>query len=72
MQITASTLSLTVAEVSTSSAFLSGHFGFQIEGADPDGNYASLSRADAGLKIIFRVKAAKFCPQVIATNARRD
>ncbi|HEX8464103.1 MAG TPA: VOC family protein [Abditibacterium sp.] len=63
MQISAATVSLTVADVSTSSAFLSSHFGFQIEGADPDGNYASLSREDVGMKIIFLRRGCEVLPE---------
>lgn len=62
MQISAFTLSLTVADVAASSAFLSDHFGFEIENSDPDGNYAALGRADAGAKIIFVRRGCEVLP----------
>lgn len=51
MKITASAVSLNVEDVAASSAFLTGHFGFQEQMA-ADG-FASLSREDAGLNVIF-------------------
>ena len=51
MQITASTVSLTVDDVAASSAFLRDHFGFE-ERTAADG-FASLSRPDAGLGVVF-------------------
>lgn len=51
MQITASAVSLNVEDVPASSAFLREHFGFQEEMA-ADG-FASLSRADAGMNVVF-------------------
>lgn len=51
MQITASAVSCNVADVPASSAFLTRHFGFAEEMA-ADG-FASLSRPDAGMNVIF-------------------
>jgi uncharacterized glyoxalase superfamily protein PhnB len=51
MQITASAVSLNVADVPASAAFLTDHFGFRPEMA-ADG-FASLARADAGMNVVF-------------------
>ena len=51
MQITASAVSLNVEDVPASSAFLTEHFGFRQEMA-ADG-FASLTRDDAGMNVIF-------------------
>ena len=51
MKITASAVSLNVEDVAASSAFLTTHFGFQEQMA-ADG-FASLTRNDAGLHVIF-------------------
>lgn len=51
MKITSSAVSLNVADVGASSAFLADHFGFQEQMA-ADG-FSSLSREDAGLSVIF-------------------
>ncbi|HEY0816971.1 MAG TPA: VOC family protein [Pseudonocardia sp.] len=51
MRITSSTLSLNVEDVAGSSAFLADHFGFREEAA-ADG-FASLTRDDAGLNVVF-------------------
>jgi len=51
MQITASAVSLNVEDVAASSAFLAEHFGFQEQMA-ADG-FASLTRQDAGLHVVF-------------------
>lgn len=51
MQITASAVSLNVADVPASAAFLTNHFGFRPEMA-ADG-FASLARADAGMNVVF-------------------
>ena len=51
MRITASAISLTVDDVPASSRFLTDHFGFRQEMA-ADG-FASLTRDDAGLNVIF-------------------
>ena len=51
MQITASTVSLNVEDVVASSNFLTEHFGF-VEQMAADG-FASLSRDDAGLNVVF-------------------
>jgi uncharacterized glyoxalase superfamily protein PhnB len=51
VQITASALSLTVDDVPASSEFLINHFGFhEVMAAD---GFASLTRDDAGLNVIF-------------------
>ncbi len=51
MHITASAVSLTVADVEASADFLVRHFGFQQEMAAP--GFASLSRPDAGMNIAY-------------------
>ncbi|GAB3243480.1 VOC family protein [Kineococcus gypseus] len=51
MHITASAVSLNVEDVEASSTFLSTHFGFHQDAAAP--GYASLSRPDAGLNVIY-------------------
>ena len=51
MKITSSAISLNVADVAASSAFLVGHFGFHEQMA-ADG-FSSLSRADAGMNVVF-------------------
>ena len=51
MQITASAVSLNVDDVPASSAFLVEHFGFS-EDMAADG-FASLSRPDAGMSVVF-------------------
>ncbi|MER5783419.1 VOC family protein [Streptomyces mobaraensis] len=51
MPITASAVSLNVDDVEASSAFLTGHFGFR-EDMSADG-FASLSREDAGMNVIY-------------------
>lgn len=62
MQITASTVSLTVNDVAASSAFLSHHFGFQESAADEHGNYASLGREDVGMQVIFLRRGVAVLP----------
>ena len=51
MQITASAVSLNVADVEASADFLATHFGFEREMAAP--GFASLSRPDAGMNIAY-------------------
>jgi uncharacterized glyoxalase superfamily protein PhnB len=51
VHITGSAVSLTVEDVAASSAFLRDHFGFQ-EDMAADG-FASLSRPDAGMNVVF-------------------
>ncbi|MEW1654041.1 VOC family protein [Streptomyces sp. NPDC093707] len=51
MKVTSSAVSLNVEDVPASSAFLSEHFGFREEMA-ADG-FASLSRDDAGMNVVF-------------------
>jgi uncharacterized glyoxalase superfamily protein PhnB len=51
MRITASAIALNVEDVPASSAFLTEHFGFRTEMA-ADG-FASLTRDDAGMNVIF-------------------
>ncbi|GAA4931861.1 putative glyoxalase superfamily protein PhnB [Actinomycetospora succinea] len=51
MKITASAVSLTVADPAASAAFLVDHFGFeQVVAAD---GFASLAREDAGMSVVF-------------------
>lgn len=52
MQITASALSLNVADVSASASFMKDHFGFVEDMAD-DAGFVSLSRPDAGFNLIY-------------------
>ncbi|HCF30589.1 MAG TPA: glyoxalase [Cyanobacteria bacterium UBA11049] len=51
MQITASTISLNVDDVTASATFVKQHFGFSEEMSD-DG-FVSLSRQDAGFNLVF-------------------
>ena len=51
MKITASAVSLNVEDVPASAAFLTDHFGFE-EQMSADG-FASLTREDAGMNVIF-------------------
>lgn len=51
MKITSSAVSLNVDDVAASSAFLTRHFGFQ-EAMAADG-FASLTRDDAGMHVVF-------------------
>jgi uncharacterized glyoxalase superfamily protein PhnB len=51
MRITASAVSLNVEDVDASAAFLSEHFGFHTEMAQP--GFVSLGREDAGFNVIF-------------------
>jgi predicted enzyme related to lactoylglutathione lyase len=51
VNITASAVSLNVEDVTTSGAFLTGHFGFREEMA-ADG-FVSLTREDAGMNVVF-------------------
>lgn len=51
MNITATALSLNVDDVDASSDFLQRHFGFEV--AMSDEGFASLTRPDAGMNVIF-------------------
>lgn len=53
MNITRSTVSLTVDDVAASSNFLAQHFSFHTHAADEHNNYASLGRDDVDMEIIF-------------------
>jgi uncharacterized glyoxalase superfamily protein PhnB len=62
VKITASAISLNVADVAASAAFLKDHFGFRDDMA-ADG-FVSLSREDAGFNLIFlRTGLATFKPE---------
>ncbi len=62
MRITASAISLNVADVTASAEFVTAHFGFTQDMA-ADG-FVSLSRADAGFNLIFlRTGLATFKPE---------
>ena len=63
MKITASTVSLAVADVAASSAFLVNHFGFEQNMADEHGNFASLGREDAGMTVIFLRLGCEVLPE---------
>lgn len=68
MQITASAISLNVADPLASARFLSEHLGFTEQMA-ADG-FVSLTRADAGMNVIFlRTGLASFKPARIAGGA---
>lgn len=60
MKITSSAVSLNVDDVRASSTFLSEHFGFREEMA-ADG-FASLSRADSGMNVIFLRRGLRSLP----------
>ncbi len=60
MQITASAVSLNVEDVAASSAFLSRHFGFQVEMAAA--GFASLTRQDAGMNVVFLQRGLETLP----------
>ncbi len=60
MQITASAVSLNVADVPASAAFLISHFGFRQEMA-ADG-FASLAREDAGMNVVFLRRGLPLLP----------
>lgn len=62
MNITQSTVSLTVNDVAASSTFLSQHFGFHRQAADEHNNYASLGREDVGMEIIFLRRGVEVLP----------
>ncbi|MFJ8510430.1 VOC family protein [Streptomyces avermitilis] len=59
MQITASTVSLTVADVATSQAFLTAHLGYTVQAA-ADG-FASLTRPDA-VDIVLLARGTQVLP----------
>lgn len=61
MQITSSAVSLNVEDVAASSAFLVRHFGFREEMA-ADG-FASLTREDAGMNVIFLRRGLRSLPE---------
>lgn len=63
MRITASTVSLTVDDVAASRTFLIKHFGFHENMTDSSGNFASLSRKDAGMTVIFLRRGVKVLPE---------
>jgi uncharacterized glyoxalase superfamily protein PhnB len=60
VQITASAVSLNVADVLASAAFLTSHFGFRQEMA-ADG-FASLARDDAGMHVVFLRRGLALLP----------
>lgn len=51
MQITGTAVSLNVADVEGSTGFLVDHFGFQVAMSAP--GFASLTRPDAGMNVVF-------------------
>jgi uncharacterized glyoxalase superfamily protein PhnB len=61
VQITASAVSLNVADVPASTAFLTGYFGFRQEMA-ADG-FASLAREDAGMNVVFLRRGLALLPE---------
>lgn len=63
MKITATAVSLTVNDVAASAQFLANHFGFSQEAADDDGNFASLGRAAAEIKVIFLRRGNPYLPE---------
>jgi catechol 2,3-dioxygenase-like lactoylglutathione lyase family enzyme len=60
VQITASAVSLNVADVPASAAFLASHFGFRQEMA-ADG-FASLARDDVGMHVVFLRRGLEMLP----------
>ena len=60
MQITASAVSLNVADLPVSAAFLISHFGFRQEMA-ADG-FVSLAREDAGMNVVFLRRGLPLLP----------
>ena len=60
MQITASAVSLNVADLPASAAFLISHFGFRQEMA-ADG-FVSLAREDAGMNVVFLRRGLPLLP----------
>jgi len=60
MKITASAVSLNVDDVAASVRFLTTHFGFTVE-MSADG-FASLSRADAGMNVVFLRRGLETLP----------
>jgi predicted enzyme related to lactoylglutathione lyase len=67
MHITASAISLNVADVEGSAAFVTRHFGFK-EDMAADG-FVSLSRPDAGFNLIYlRTGLASFKPERVADH----
>src|SRR6267154_6142984 len=61
VQITASAVSLNVADVPASAAFLTSHFGFRQDMA-ADG-FASLAREDAGMSVVFLRRGLPLLPE---------
>ena len=61
VQITASAVSLNVADVPASAAFLTSHFGFRQDMA-ADG-FASLAREDAGMHVVFLRRGLPLLPE---------
>jgi uncharacterized glyoxalase superfamily protein PhnB len=61
VQITASAVSLNVADVPASVAFLTSHFGFRQEMA-ADG-FAALAREDAGMNVVFLRRGLAVLPE---------
>jgi uncharacterized glyoxalase superfamily protein PhnB len=61
VHITASAVSLNVADVPASAAFLTGHFGFREEMA-ADG-FASLAREDTGMNVVFLRRGLPSLPE---------
>jgi uncharacterized glyoxalase superfamily protein PhnB len=61
LKITSSAVSLTVDDVTASSGFLTDHFGFREEMA-ADG-FASLTRDDAGMNVIFLRRGLSTLPE---------
>ncbi len=68
MKITATAISLNVADVETSAAFAKTHFGFTVD-MESDG-FVSLSRPDVGFNLIFlRLGLATFRPERLRGRA---
>ncbi|MBV9789441.1 MAG: VOC family protein [Chloroflexi bacterium] len=62
MNITRTTVSLTVDDVAASSRFLAQHFGFQQQAVDEYEHYASLGREDVAMEIIFLRRGIEVLP----------
>lgn len=66
MKVVSSAVSLNVENVEASSRFLVEHFGFTEQMA-ADG-FASLSRQDAGMHVVFLRRACPPCPPTSVTS----
>lgn len=66
MKVNSSAVSLNVQDVAASSRFLQQHFGFR-ETLAPDG-FASLTRDDAGMNVVYLRRGLPTCLRISATS----